>query len=666
LFKLNEKNIGQFNLIATLLILVIFAASISFISYKSKLDDFNILKEEIKTKFIQDKKDEIKEKVERTNQLIKEHVKESQKILRDTIRFRVQNTYNIAYKIYKENKNKKTKDEIINIIKETLRPIRFDNKLGYIFMASLDGKEILFPVASEIEGKNVYNLQDKKGNFVIQEEIKIVKEKGEGFLNDFWTKPNSKDKKMIYPKLTYVKGLKELNLYIGTGSYIDESNKQNKIYIKNLVTQLNKQNKNEYIIISELLNINGGERFAKIIVHPTIKEGLIISDNKKDINGKEYRKEYLKALKDKGETYLSYSYLNPITHKEMSKISYFILNKDWNWIIGTGFYDDILDKEISKWQEHLNLLIKNSIYKYITLLLVFSLILFIVIYIISKFTKDTFENYKKRVKLKENELKEFNKNLQKKISQEVEKNIDAQKQLSKSEKLASMGEMIGNIAHQWRQPLSVISTIATSMIMKKEFGDLDDKELVDNCNTINRNTQYLSKTIDDFKNFIKGDRKKASFILENTIHSFLNLVGGSYKDNNINIVLSLEKNININGHENELIQCLINIYNNAKDALIDNNIENKLIFITTKKEEEYALIVIKDNAGGIPKDILGKIFEPYFTTKYKSQGTGLGLSMTYKLVTEGMNGTIVANNKKYIYENKEYQGAEFIIKLPYK
>ena len=666
MFKLNEKNIGQFNLISTLLILVIFAVSISFMSYKSKISDFEILKTEIKNKFIEDKKQEIKSRVESTNQLIKEHVKESYKVLKETIRYRVVNSYNIAYKIYKENKDIKSKDEIINIIKETLRPIRFNEGLGYIFMTSLDGKEILFPVARNIEGQNVLELQDKKGNFVIKEEIKIVKEKGKGYITDFWTKPNAKDKDMVYPKLTYIKGLRELNLYIGAGSYIDEANKQNKIYIQNLVTQLNKQKKDEYIIISELLDINGGDKFAKIIVHPTLKAGTVISDAKKDLSGKQYRKEYLKGLRTNGSICLNYSYYNPKTNKEMSKISYFVLNKEWNWIIATGFYDDILDEEINKWQEHLNELIKDNIYQHITLLIIFILILLVVIYVISNFTKKAFEKYKYNVKVKENELKEFNKNLQKKIKQEVKKNIDAQKQLSRSEKLAAMGEMIGNIAHQWRQPLSVITTAATGLEMRKDNNILCDEDITHTCDTINKNAQYLSKTIDDFKNFIKGERKKAQFKIEDTIHSFLNLVDGSYKNNNINIILSLQKDIVIDGYENELIQCFINIYNNAKDALIENNIENKMIFITTIEEEKSVIIKIKDNAGGIPESIISKVFEPYFTTKHKSKGTGLGLNMSYKLITQGMDGTIVVYNRTFTFEDNTYSGAEFIIQLPKK
>ncbi len=239
--------------------------------------------------------------------------------------------------------------------------------------------------------------------------------------------------------------------------------------------------------------------------------------------------------------------------------------------------------------------------------------------------------------------------------------------LFEQSKMASMGEMIGNIAHQWRQPLSVISTASTGIIIQKEYGLIDDNKLIETCNTINYNAQYLSKTIDDFKNFIKGDRNKKVFNLKDNIDSFLLLVEGSVKTHNIDIIKNIQDDIMIDGYGNELIQCLINIFNNAKDAHNENTITNKkLIFITTIQDNNYVKIKIKDNANGIEDDILPKIFEPYFTTKHKSQGTGLGLHMTYKLIVEGMNGTIEANNISYEYLNKNYSGSEFIINIPVK
>jgi len=229
--------------------------------------------------------------------------------------------------------------------------------------------------------------------------------------------------------------------------------------------------------------------------------------------------------------------------------------------------------------------------------------------------------------------------------------------------MVSMGEMIGNIAHQWRQPLSVISTASTGMKMQKEFDNLTDESFIKSCDMINNNAQYLSRTIDDFRNFIKGDRNKTIFDLKDDVDSFLHLVNGSIKTHHINIVLDLQENILINGYANELTQCLINIFNNAKDILNEKNIEDKYLFISTYEKGNNAIIKIRDNAGGIPQEILPRIFEPYFTTKHKSQGTGLGLHMTYNLIVDGMKGSIDANNIEFNHNDCDYIGAEFMISL---
>ena len=232
-------------------------------------------------------------------------------------------------------------------------------------------------------------------------------------------------------------------------------------------------------------------------------------------------------------------------------------------------------------------------------------------------------------------------------------------------KMVAMGEMIGNIAHQWRQPLSIISTGATGLKLQKEHNLLTDNSFFEVCDLINENAQYLSKTIDDFRNFIKGNRKKVEFKVIDEIESFLHLVEGSIKSYDINVVKDINKDIIINSYPNELIQCFINIFNNAKDAL-KNQEDKRLLYISTSLKEDKITISFKDNAGGIPPNILPHIFEPYFTTKHQAQGTGLGLSMTYNLISKGMNGTIQADNIVYKDKNKEYTGAIFTITLPLK
>lgn len=275
--------------------------------------------------------------------------------------------------------------------------------------------------------------------------------------------------------------------------------------------------------------------------------------------------------------------------------------------------------------------------------------------IIQRKDKSTFYAYMKWHNLKEKNMK---------ITSVVD--ITHLKKLESQTKLASMGEMIGNIAHQWRQPLSVISTVATGMKIKKEYGILEDKEFNNGCEHINENAQYLSQTIDDFRNFISGESKHAKFDLKNDTENFLHLVDSTIQKYKIQLVLDLEENVKVQGYPNELIQCFMNIFNNARDALIEHNVaeEERYIFITQRIENDTVIIRFKDNANGIPENIIKKIFDPYFTTKHQSKGTGLGLNMTYNFIVNRMDGTVNVENVQYEFNNKKYEGAEFKIVLP--
>jgi len=251
-----------------------------------------------------------------------------------------------------------------------------------------------------------------------------------------------------------------------------------------------------------------------------------------------------------------------------------------------------------------------------------------------------------------------------KIKKLQDETILKEKMIYEQSKLASMGEMIGNIAHQWRQPLSVITTAASAMSYENELGMLDDEKMEHYTHTINDNAQYLSKTIDDFRNYIQGKSVLKKFYLKENIDNFLKLAEPVVKSEHINIVLNIEDDIQIDGYPNELLQCMMNFFNNTKDAFIEKKIEQRYIFIDIERSSDKITINIKDNAGGIPTDVIGKIFEPYFTTKHQSVGTGLGLHMTYNLITTTMKGSIKVSNQTYTYDDIEYTGAEFKLTLP--
>lgn len=232
-------------------------------------------------------------------------------------------------------------------------------------------------------------------------------------------------------------------------------------------------------------------------------------------------------------------------------------------------------------------------------------------------------------------------------------------------KMALLGEMLENIAHQWRQPLTVISTCASGIKVKKQLNIIKDDELVDILDNILTNSKYLSETIDHFRSYIDKNKEKSLFNLNDEIKRPLNILKASFTMQNINIILNLQKDIVIKAYNNDITQVLINILTNSKDAFEQNNIQSRYIFISTKLiNENSCQIKIKDSAGGMETKNLKKVFEPYFTTKHKFNGTGLGLYIVYKIINEELQGSINVENCTVNYENEKFKGTCFTIRLP--
>ncbi|MBV5279394.1 MAG: transporter substrate-binding domain-containing protein [Campylobacteraceae bacterium] len=206
---------------------------------------------------------------------------------------------------------------------------------------------------------------------------------------------------------------------------------------------------------------------------------------------------------------------------------------------------------------------------------------------------------------------------------------------------AAMGEMISMIAHQWKQPLTILSMIANNIKADMELGIFDAKSAGEYHQQLSNQIFYLSHTIDDFKDFFKPNKEK-QFVkeLHQVIENALNLLGKTFENNHITIYKEYNKVENLNIYVNELIQIIINLLKNSQEAFSQSTVENKYIIIRTYLKKNWITIEVEDNAGGIKEEILEKIFEPYFTTKEKLNGTGLGLYMSKSIIENHFGGTI--------------------------
>jgi len=261
-----------------------------------------------------------------------------------------------------------------------------------------------------------------------------------------------------------------------------------------------------------------------------------------------------------------------------------------------------------------------------------------------------FRDINKRKKA-ELEIIRLNETLEERVAIEVEKNRIKDKQLLQQNKLAQMGEMISMIAHQWRQPLSAISSVAITINLKAKMDKLDKQTTIDATNKIAQYTKHLSETIDDFRNFFKQNKDKHYTSYTELIISVLKIVEPSIINKDIKIIKKLNSTITFKTYINEVKQVLLNLIKNAEDALKERGVKEPKIFI----ESYDNTLIIRDNAGGIQADIIDKIFDPYFSTKEEKTGTGLGLYMSKTIIEEHCGGKLTAYNDK--------EGAVFKIEL---
>ena len=262
----------------------------------------------------------------------------------------------------------------------------------------------------------------------------------------------------------------------------------------------------------------------------------------------------------------------------------------------------------------------------------------------------------------ENLIKEekiINETLEKRVLEETLKQKEQEQLLIQQTRLAAMGEMIGNIAHQWRQPLNALGLVFQNLKFSYDIGELNDEVMNRTVGKADMLTKSMSKTIDDFRNFFRPNKAKEYFDINKSVLDAIDLVESTFEHHNIKLEKDFkEEKIVILGFPNEFSQVVLNIISNAKDALLENKIENPIVNIETKIEDKYVCVSIKDNALGIKDEIINKIFEPYFTTKHEVQGTGIGLYMSKIIIEKNINGQIIVENT--------HEGAKFIIKLPLK
>jgi len=387
-------------------------------------------------------------------------------------------------------------------------------------------------------------------------------------------------------------------------------------------------------------------------------------------------KEYLKHSGEKDRIEMLLLKNITLLKKEIdNKINLFLTKKEYsNDIVDliysiNMFMSDLINENlkkalIEKYQtdERFSIMIKISVLS-IIITIIGSIVL--LIFLIEHFKKINLI-LKNEVKRKTEELEKINKNLEFKIKRAVEESRKKDKIMFQQAKLAAMGEMLQNIAHQWRQPLASLSMIIESFQIKSEYGKLDNEYIQRKTEEAIKIAENMSKTIDDFRNFFLPDKSKRIVNIKECIEHSKKLLLPILNKYKVELIIKIRNDVNILGYPNELSHVCLNIITNAIEQLKDKKYP-KRIAIFVKTDKKNVIISIVDNGGGVKEDIIDKIFEPYFTTKLKKQGSGIGLYMAKQIVEKHMGGIIRAKNIKHkMFSGNFYNCAMFEIVFPLK
>ena len=520
----------------------------------------------------------------------------SERLLKESLKEKLDIAYKVIEGIYKNNLNIK-KERVIKLIKDALRSIRYNHGRGYFFIYDLNCTNILLPISPKYEGKDFSKYVDSEGDRVVKNMTTILKKQDKTFYTWHYIEPN-KGKK-YYKKIGFNKIFKPLGIFVGTGEYLGEFEKNIK---KSIILEIIKTYQNDDISLS-IINKNGFDF----------------------INGSQ------KTLRVK-----SYGVFSTFD----DSIFYAKYVRDWGWSIVTAYSKKKLLNKIQNIRKNMHKELRKTIIKILIVYIIFILILSLLLTTYSKKIKKNFINYKMALKREEELL------------------LEKERLISENQKYKEIRDILSYIAHQWRQPLNALSMQINKLIMLRGNDVLTKKEEMKNFKEIEKKIVYLSKTIDIFKDFFKhSPDEKTYFSLLKATKEVVFIVAEECKQNSIKLIYNIQNDIKIYGNKKEFQQALINLINNSKEHIIQNNIQNGFIKIEAKTLKQKTLITIEDNAGGITCKIdHKKIFEPYFTTKKSYGNSGLGLYISKNIIGKHFKGQISLKNSS--------NGAIFIISTP--
>ena len=599
--RVNEKKVIPYLIVVVPLALVLTASFFITTFYMEKVNlYFQKIKERSIKDYVNSKKDKSEIWVQQLNLLFDYKNNRVDSDIKQKLQKRVDVAYANAMFIYEKYKGKKSNFEIKERILDSFNQMGYSANKDALYISDFKGNNILF--RSE-------NIQKMYQRSLVLEEIQMVKKNSEGFLEGRFYQGVGK-------QIVFVKNLDMYGWYIGASINVLQEKETLKETLLGMVKSIPLDS-------SDFMGLYDDKK----AIYLSKKMRIFLGDESLNIISKNLSQKST-WYKYKLDGYYYYSkYYKPL-----------------DWYLVYGFEISRMSKHEFKKQRELEIILDNELE--LILKASSSIVIFVVILslILSRKINQIFSQYQEEVHKREEELVKLNESLEQRVSDELNAHRQKDKMLIQQSKMAEMGDMLSMIAHQWRQPLNQMSYLFMNVESAYEYKELTKEYLDEKLKEGNELLEFMSVTIDDFRNYFRPDKEKEFVLVSDVVNTSVKLMQKSLDLGGIEVEIESYGRELTHIYKNEFIQVMLNLIKNAKDILIDKKIQNPKISITTKSEGKKLVVDVCDNGGGVHEDIIDKIFEPYFSTKDEQSGTGLGLYMSKMIIEEHLEGKLNVYN----------------------
>jgi signal transduction histidine kinase/ActR/RegA family two-component response regulator len=609
--------------------------------------------EVLRRTYLEGQKALVRNEVEKALDYVQYRHARSETSLRASLKSRVYEAHAIATRLVEAEGGRRSPAELEHLVKEALRPIRFNSGRGYYFMVSLQGVEMLYPVAPQLEGTNLLGLKDAKGRFVIRDEIELLRKQSEGFIFDHWRKPGSSDQ-MTHPKLTFIKRFEPFNAYIGTGEYLDDFEHDLQEELLERISEI-RFGREGYVFVNTYDGI------------PLITDGRRVVNPKNlweltDPNGVKVMQEERKACEKPEGDFIYYTW-NKLSQAVPSPKTSFIKGyPKWQWMVGAGVYIDDVEKIISERRAELRSSVNRRILGMFGVLVGLGFMAALAASLLSRWTRREFAVFgdffdqaatqAATIDVSKLRFEEFatlassaNAMVESRVQAEAQNRL-LQEDLLRMRKMEALGLLAGGVAHDLNNILAGLVLYPDLLLAELP----EDSPLRPQLQHIKEGGQRAAAVVADLLAASRGGRREAQVLSLNAeVDRFLRSPEHRrQRDLHPRLVVRATTDpsvLNVLCSQAQLGKALMNLVANAMDAITG---EGEVVISTANRQMEepwigfetippgtYAVLSVQDSGAGIPLEDQGRIFEPFFTKKILGRaGTGLGLTVVWHTVKD--------------------------------